>query len=350
MLGLTQDKVRYRPVDWKHTVSDHVQALEWTASGAALAVAPVTGNLVLLDRQTGATLWERPGHPQGNCALSASGYCLASAGQDGMVRLWDSGRGELLAELESGARQGAWCEHVKFSPDGQWLAATAGPWLRIWREKGDQVFEQKVLHSTVAALEWRPDSGGLAVGGYNGVSLFRMKSGIWGTQPYEELEWKGSVLAVAWSPSGRYVAAGSQESTIQFWKLPYRHGEALAMSGYATKVRELAWDTESRWLASGGGELVTVWDVRGRGPAGTRPRQLEGHTERVSCLKFQRKGTRLASGGRDRRVCIWDLSGSGDRGLDLEWSERVSVLEWSPDGGALAVGGNAGGVQIWENA
>ena len=63
-----------------------------------------------------------------------------------------------------------------------------------------------MLHSTVAALEWRPDSGGLAVGGYNGVSLFRVKSGIWATQPYEELEWKGSVLAVAWSPSGRYVA------------------------------------------------------------------------------------------------------------------------------------------------
>jgi WD40 repeat protein len=237
---------------------------------------------------------------------------------------------------------------VKFSPDGLWLAATAGPWLRIWKEKGELVFAEKVLESTVAALEWRPDSAGLAVGGYNGVRLFRLKTGVWATQPYEDLKWKGSVLAVAWSPNGRYIAAGSQESTIQFWKLPYRPGEELAMSGYPTKVRELAWDTDSRWLASGGGEIVTVWDVRGRGPAGTRPRQLEGHTAKVACLRFQSRGTVLASGGRDRRVCVWDLSRPDPYGVVQEWEERISTLEWAPDNRAFALGGDGGGVQIWE--
>ena len=186
-----------KPLSSKSAVSEYVQAIAWLPTGDRLAVTPVTGNLVILDRSTGEIIWELSGHPNGNCSLSVSGHSVASGGQDGKVHLWDSGRGALLAELESGIREGAWCDQVKFSPDGLWLAATAGPWLRIWKEKGELVFAEKVLESTVAALEWRPDSAGLAVGGYNGVRLFRLKTGVWATQPYEDLKWKGSVLAVA---------------------------------------------------------------------------------------------------------------------------------------------------------
>ena len=43
------------------------------------------------------------------------------------------------------------------------------------------------------------------------------------------------------------------------------------MSGYSTKVRELSWHANSRFLATGGGPAVVVWDFSGKGPAGSKP-------------------------------------------------------------------------------
>jgi hypothetical protein len=59
-------------------------------------------------------------------------------------------------------------------------------------------------------------------------------------EPHQEVRWKGSILSMAWSPNARYLAAGTQEATVNFWKLPYRVGEELNMTGYANKIKELA--------------------------------------------------------------------------------------------------------------
>jgi len=192
----------------------------------------------------------------------------------------------------------------------------------------------------IAALAWRPDSAGVATGCYNGAQLFRAKSGAWEPRSYEELRWKGSIISLTWSPNGRYVAGGSQEETIQFWRLPYRTGEELFMSGYATKIRELAWDSGSRYLASGGGEIATVWDVSGKGPAGTKPKQLEGHADRITALTFQHRGPLLASGGADGRVFVWDFAKAQRHRRELQPPSAIA---------ALAIGAADGSVRVWES-
>jgi WD40 repeat protein len=68
--------------------------------------------------------------------------------------------------------------------------------------------------------------------------------------PQRRFEWKGSILRLAWSPNGRFVATGDQDSTVHFWFEEDRRD--LQMSGYPTKVREL-WNAASRYLATGGG-------------------------------------------------------------------------------------------------
>jgi WD40 repeat protein len=132
--------------------------------------------------------------------------------------------------------------------------------------------------------------------------------------------------------------------------LPYREGEELFMSGYASKVSALAWDANSRFLATGGGEIITVWDVSGRGPAGAKPLQLEGHADRITWLSFQSRGHLLASGGMDGCVFIWDLAKGTRRRLELMPSSAVAAMAWAPDDAGLAVGAADGSVRVWENA
>lgn len=333
---------------WSFDAGDHIAALTWLPDGRTLAVAPAEGGIVLLDRGAGKVTRTLAGHAPANCALSAAGGLLASAGQDGRVRLWRTETGDIAHELRASDTAADWCEHAQFSPDGALLATTAGRTLRVWEATGELVFESTTHDSTIAALAWRPDSAGVGTGCYNGAQLFRAKDGVWEPFSYEELRWKGSIISLTWSPNGRYVAGGSQEATIQFWKLPYRAGEELFMSGYATKIRELAWDATSRYLASGGGEVVTVWDVSGRGPAGTTPKQLEGHEGRVTQLAFQHRGALFASGGSDGRVFVWDLAKGRRHRHELLPPASIAALAWSPDDAALAIGSADGRVRIVE--
>jgi WD40 repeat protein len=321
---------------------DHVVALGWLPGNERLLALPSEGAPMIVDRASESIVRTLEAHGMGNTCASVSPKAqrVATGGQDGKVRIWDADSGAVLHELDGGA---PWIEQCAFSPDGRHLATAAGRILRIWDADGGLVREWSAHASTIATVCWRPDGNGIGVGCYGGVRLYRLRD----EGPYEVLDWKGSIISLAWSPNARYVAGGSQESTIQFWKLPHRPGTELFMSGYATKIRELAWDRDSRYLASGGGEIVTIWDVSGKGPAGTRPIQIEGHTEKISELAFQNRGRLLASGGADGCVLIHDHSARVRVACSVPCGAAVSKLAWASDDTALAFGASDGSVTIW---
>jgi WD40 repeat protein len=153
------------------------------------------------------------------------------------------------------------------------------------------------------------------------------------------------MLALAWSPNGRYIATGDQDSTVHFWIV--KTGEDLMMSGYPTKVKELSWDSSSRYLATGGGTMPCVWDCSGDGPAGTTPQQYEAHTQRITALAFQNRNTLLASGGADALVALWRVSGSREPLVQEYLPSPITQLAWSPDDRSLAVGTESGVITVY---
>lgn len=327
---------------------DHVVGLGWSPDGARLAVLTGAGTLFILDARDGQAIHTLPAaHAVGALTLDWAAGGLATGGQDGKIRLWDADGGTALATFD-GADGGkrTWVEQVRWSPDGTLLATTAGKTLRVWNPSvGTEQFIEHTAHpSTLAALCWRPDSKAVGVGFYGGAALYRLGE----TLPYELMEWKGSILSLAWSPNARYVAAGTQEATVNFWKLPYRPVEQLNMSGYANKIKELAWDPASRFLATGGSEEITVWDVSGKGPSGTRPRQLAGHTKKVTFLSWQRRGSLLVSGDADGNAALWQPEKT-TKPLREGWlGNAISGASWSPDQRAVAIGAASGSVVVWD--
>lgn len=326
---------------------DHVVGLGWSPDGTRLAALTGSGTLCILDGRDGRSLHSiDDAHPGGAFSLDWSAGGLATGGQDGKVRLWDADTGTALATLDGadGTRR-TWVEHVRWSPDGTLLATTAGKTLRVWNPAaGSQFLEYPAHPSTLAALCWRPDGKAVAAGYYGGAAFYRLGE----TAPYQRIAWKGSILSLAWSPNARYLAAGTQEATVNFWKLPHRPGEELNMSGYAHKITQLAWDPASRFLATGGGEEITVWDVSGKGPRGTVPKQLRGHTKKVTLLAWQRRGPLLVSGDADGNAALWQPERSGDALREGWLGGTVSAAAWSPDDRAVAVGSGAGGVMVWD--
>jgi len=119
------------------------------------------------------------------------------------------------------------------------------------------------------------------------------------------------------------------------------------MWGYPTKVRELSWDCSSRFLATGGGKDIIVWDCSGRGPENTRPIVLEAHTTYLSTLAFQNRGMLLASGGEDGKVIVWRPGASKKPAASSRLGDAVSALAWSSDDRRVAVGTAGGLVEVF---
>ncbi|WP_119067481.1 WD40 repeat domain-containing protein [Rubrobacter indicoceani] len=341
--GAGRPRPKALDVLWRADAEGHVVDLSPSPDGRLFAAASVEGPVLLLEVKTGRTRHALPGHDFGALSVSWSrdGRLVASCGQDGHVRVWKVWDGEESAALAGGA---AWVEKVAFSPDGRFIATAAGPVVRLWRVGDSELLWESEPHgSTVSDVAWRPGATGdqaeLASASYGGISLFGVDSGA----PRRRFEWQGSTLVIRWSPNGRFIATGDQDSTVHFWI--HESGRDLQMHGYPTKVRELAWDPASRLLATGGGPTVTVWDCSGRGPAGTTPVSLSGAGEaNVGALAFQRKGSLLASGTLDGEVSVWNPLLQPAPTALAHGDAAVSQLAWAMNDRILTAGFDTGTV------
>jgi WD40 repeat protein len=321
-------------------LGDHVIALTWSPDGAGFAAAAVGGPIAIFDGMTGRVRHTLPGHGFGTTAVSWSprGRLLASAGQDGKVKLWSTATGELHLALDGGA---AWVERVAWSPDGTLLASAAGRSVRLWDSAGKLVREYGNQPSTVADIQWKPKTRELASAAYGRLAFFDPDN----AEPIRTLDWKGSQLVLAWSPDGKHLATGDQDATVHFWII--KTGEDLSMCGYPSKVRELSWDCTSRYLATGGGAVPCVWDVSGKGPAGSTPLQFEGHAANITGLAFQHAGPLLASACGDGLLMLWHPGKYKKAMAKVEADSGITQIAWSPDDRRLAVGTESGTIRVY---
>jgi WD40 repeat protein len=325
---------------WKADLDDHVIALAWAPTGFLLAAASVSGPIALYNVADGKRTGTLAGHDFGTAALSwqASGQRLASAGQDGKVRLWDVTTHEECACWAGGA---SWVEHILWNADGTVLASAAGKKLRLWSADGQLVRAYADHPATIADLAWRPRSGELTSATYGGVALWNREQ----DQPTRRLEWKGSILKLAWSPDGAHLAHGNQDATVHYWILA--DGQDLQMAGYPMKVRQVCWDPTGRFLATGGGDMVTVWDCSPPGPEGSMPLNFSGHQGPISALAYQAKGPLLASGGQDGRLLLFQPGKFKKEVARSDLGAPVAQVLWSPDDRLLAAGTETGGVVVY---
>ncbi len=325
---------------WQAKTDDWATDLAWSASGTRLFVSDAGGGLSAFDAQSGAEAWRVEAHPGGVLAIAAhpAARDLLSAGQDGAARLWEETRGALRREH---ALDASWGEHAAWSPDGARYAVAAGRRARVYREDGSMAFSCDGHASTVSGIAFCP--GQLGTSCYGSLAFWNAATGAL----EQRLSYKSSLLGLTLSPDAKIAACATQESSVHFWRRA--SGRDAEMSGYEVKPTALAFDARSRWLATGGGKRVCVWDFSGRGPEGSSPLLLDLHELPVSALRFAHRKGLLASGGRDGGVGLWSIGQTGKARTAGAAVLRAAIerVAFSPDDRLLAAIDADGNVAVW---
>ena len=234
--------------------------------------------------------------------FSPDGKLLASSGFDSRLRLWDAGTGHHIATLRGGGYA------VAFSPDSKLLANAYGGdgitgTIGLWDpHTGELRHVLGPYHGLLNCVAFSPDGKTLASGGQDSEII------LWDIPTAQRrlsltTQHTGAVYSVAFSPDGKTLATGSQDQTLRLWDANTgAHRSTLRYPGYVTSV---AFSPDETLLAVGSSNWVNgqiqLLDTKTLHARET----LMGHTEEIAALAFSPDGRTLASASWDGTILLW---------------------------------------------
>jgi WD40 repeat protein len=278
--------------------------------------------LTALEQPTTAILRGHFGTVNSVAYDAADGSLLASAGDDGTVRLWNvASRREDGAPINVIGNVRGYAYHpsdesgsascVTLSPDGRLLAT--------------------------AAVLRRYSPGGIAVAGETtAIRLFDVGTRV---QTAVLLVPGRSVQKLAFSPDGKLLAAQSDDGEVQIFSVASRGAVAMPAGPTGPPVATgVAFSPDGRTLAFTNQGQVRFWDVRAGREIRAPPSVPSGV---IGAPAFTPRGDAIATVGTDFTVRLWNLS-SGRQLSSFVASVISSPLSvaLSPDGSVLALSGS----------
>ncbi|MEL7036477.1 MAG: trypsin-like peptidase domain-containing protein [Cyanobacteria bacterium J06592_8] len=238
-------------------------------------------------------------------AVSPNGQILATASDDGTIKLWDLTTAintDTLPLLHTLKDHSNAVLSVEISADGRTLAS--GSWdnlIMIWDLQTGRLLNTLIGHQQL-------------------------------------------VSAIAISPNGKILASGSKDNTIRIWNL--ETGELIhTLQGHSLPVLSLAISPNGKILASGSADgTIAVWDLQ----TAQAIRKIQGHTDGVWSIVIGTDNQTLVSGSWDRSIKLWNLE-TGELQENLKGhSSYVNAVDISSDGQTIVSGGWDGQVKIWQ--
>jgi WD40 repeat protein len=326
-------------------------------------------DLILYDRQRGWTnrIIDDLFHPQANewqkgqmieaadseielLAVSQDGKYLAASYLDKGIDIWNFDQDKWALRLAG--LEGDYITSLAFSSDGLRLAAgTAEGVVHVWTmPNGQHLYELDKHPGRVHTVQFSSDGNELFVGTRKEVWVWRKGEG--NIQRAYVLEYPTETNSIALAPSGNLLAVAHTDHTVWLQLLP--SGTVLTrLGGQDSSVLKVAFSPDGRWLASRAlsGE-VNLWKISWQGFGAVEAEFFSTLDDPMlfGNLVFSPDSQSLISGSMYRGVVLWDIE--NNRITELYSPERgeaiIKSVAFHVDSSTI-LAGIFGAVDTWTN-
>jgi WD40 repeat protein len=360
-----------------------IENLQWSPIENQIAVVGNSDNSVMVwDVASGDQRYKLGDESQDDVAAfdwSPDGSRLVVSYRNGMIRIWNILTQQIDLEF---TEHPAFVDSVTWQPNGDLIASSGveagnsgtltNTAILVWNSLSGEVVQRFLTDqwSNTSPIAWSPDGSLLAGTSQAGSSTVRFEFSsqirIWNVVTGEMVhEWNvlddNQIVQLLWDSSGEFLAYRKslrrQNGMTRFCGEEYVGTIRIAdnrqltfqLAGHSTEIAAIEWSPDGQRLASGGLDTtIRIWDVSN----GNETAALEGHRCRIEVLKWNPVTPLLASYATDNTVRIWDVTNNTalfQEEFDL-WAiiPTSQMLAWSPTGTALAGVTNEGQVRIWD--
>ena len=271
------------------------------------------------------------------------------------VALWDANRRSPAPLLEFRAHTGE-LNYLRFLPDGKQLA-TAGQdgAARIWETRTGRLIRTFPNLGDVQRLSISSDGSLIAFASMTtGVTIWRIADG---TLVRTIGGFAGRASAVCFSPIAPRLLVGTADMPYNLYLFDAESGELLkTFGGHETSIRDIAFTPDGQKVVSCDGRppgdklgfnlnvTLRAWDISKGSQLWSRPADLNGRL--AGAIAISRDGGTVACTCWDGAAKLYEVAtGSGQILTGSESGRDVQGVAFSSDG-LLALGGPSGSIRV----